>query len=59
VGELGGDAWRPGEVEGGLGRHGTAASGDAAARQRENRGRRCDTLGVKYSKQIGRMFCMF
>jgi hypothetical protein len=39
VGELGGDAWRPGEAEG-LGRHSTATSGGAAARQRGSRGRR-------------------
>jgi hypothetical protein len=40
VGELRGDAWRPGEAGGGLGRCGTAANGGAAARQRRSRGRR-------------------
>jgi hypothetical protein len=40
VGELGGDAWRPGEAGRGLGRRGTAANGGAAARQRRSRGRR-------------------
>jgi hypothetical protein len=39
VGELGGDPWRPGEA-GGLGRRGTVASDDAAARQRGSRVRR-------------------
>jgi hypothetical protein len=40
VGELGGDAWKPGEVGRGLEQHGMAASGGAAPRQRGNRGRR-------------------
>jgi hypothetical protein len=37
VGELEGDAWRPGEAGEGLGRRGTTACGGAAARQRGQR----------------------
>jgi hypothetical protein len=40
VGELEGNAWRPGEAGGGLERHSMVASGGAAARQRRSRGRR-------------------
>jgi hypothetical protein len=34
---------------------------DSGGKQNElkNRFESCDTLGVKYSKPIGRMFCMF
>jgi hypothetical protein len=52
VGELEGDAWRPGEVGGGLERRGTTACGGAAARQRgrgaeEEEERGCQGLNCK------------
>jgi hypothetical protein len=55
VGELGGNAWRPGEAGRGLGRHGTAASGDATTRRRRSRGRRRRGGGVKASRPLIRV----